>query len=191
MALDLEETEKACAAVRCSRHRRTVNSFAHLSFERPRSARGDGGSVVFDRIGGQTVRPRACDAACRADPVCRYATKLAQQRWHDACTTMAITPVHQIALYGSSTVVADLPRMLGWSPVSLPERQRLSAVLRAGTDVVRDRLLRASFRTAAPECVLDWPRSVETRSSARSWVGVFGNGALRARIVVSTSSILN
>jgi Flp pilus assembly protein protease CpaA len=35
------------------------------------------------------------------------------------------------------------------------------------------------------------PRSVETRSSARSWVGIFGNGALRARIVVSTSSILN
>jgi hypothetical protein len=30
-----------------------------------------------------------------------------------------------------------------------------------------------------------------SRSSARSWVGIFGNGALRARIVVSTSSILN
>jgi hypothetical protein len=73
------DLEKACAAVRCSRHRRTVNSFAHLSFERPRWARGNGGPMVFDRIGDQTVRPRACDAACRADPVCRYATKLAQQ----------------------------------------------------------------------------------------------------------------
>src|SRR5262249_17795426 len=82
--------------------------------------------------------------------------------------------------------------MLGWSPESLPERQRrFRRSSLPELHVVRDRLLPPSFRTAAPQCALDEPRSVETRSSAGSWVGVFGNGALRARIVVSASSILN
>ena len=55
MALDLEDIGKACAAVRCSPHRRSVNSFAHLSFERPRLGSGDGRRMVFDRLGGQAV----------------------------------------------------------------------------------------------------------------------------------------
>jgi hypothetical protein len=155
MALDLEETEKACAAVRCSRHRRTVNSFAHLSFERPRSARGDGGSVVFDRIGGQTVRPRACDAACRADPVCRHATKLAQQRWHDACTTMsddAGAPDRALREFERRPKIAASNVWVVRCLFQSDNEFRRSSV--PELHVVRDRLLPASFRIA-PGCVLN------------------------------------
>src|SRR5262245_35426027 len=76
-------------------------------------------------------------------------------RWHDACATTAMTPVRQIALHGSSSVVMAASN--AWVLyVSFSATTTVSAVLRTELHLARDRRLPGfGFRTAAPECVLD------------------------------------
>src|SRR5215831_15863351 len=96
-------------------------------FRAPAIARGDGGPVVFDRIGGQTVRPRACDTACRAD--WSIDTRLNSLN-SDGTPHARCTRSRSMGIRASSE--DNRFECLG-GPVSLPERQRLSAVLRTGT----------------------------------------------------------
>jgi len=76
-------------------------------------------------------------------------------RWHDACATTAMTPVRQIALHGSSSVVMAASNAWVLSDVSSSATTTVSAVLRAELHLARDRLLLASFRTLLLSALLD------------------------------------